>query len=323
MLTQRIFLRGNLTQEAVNACLKLGLNKNLVNESLVEEIKLIENTYAEYDKYDLIREIYDSIDHKRYLNMHLSLLFDIPTYQISKIIHQPKRQMETVGRKKRLTSEQEDAVIRHVQEQQLAGHCITCHQLTDWINSELLNNLNPVSPKFVSNNKKINEKFKLATPQKVEALRIAACNYKNFKKFFSKLENMLNAHSYDPDLVINVDETTCYAEGTERTTKVLYDPDIEVKPQAAISAKEQHITLCCGIAASGNALTPTFIIKNKTVTTEACLKGPSFDYGDYSLAYSTNGWQEAVSRFKKLVLMCLAHLPPMVGVHADSVQKQP
>ena len=59
---------------------------------------------------------------------------------------------------------------------------------------------------------------------------------------------MLNAHSYDPDLVIIVDETTCYAEGTERTTKVLYDPDIEVKPQAAISAKEQQYYLLSAVA---------------------------------------------------------------------------
>jgi hypothetical protein len=75
--------------------------------------------------------------------------------------------------------------------------------------------------------------------------------------------------SFIPDLIVNVDET-------------------------AVHAKE-HVTLFCGVSASGRRTNPVFIIKIKTVTAEAALLGSRFNYGEYGLQYSPNGWQDTVS----------------------------
>ena len=66
----------------------------------------------------------------------------------------------------------------------------------------------------------------------VEDLRIEACYYENFVQFFNKLTEMTSAYEYDKDLIINVDETTTSADKTKRTTKVLYDPSIDIRPMA-------------------------------------------------------------------------------------------
>lgn len=63
---------------------------------------------------------------------------------------------------------------------------------------------------------------------------------------------------------------------------------------ASVPSKQEHITLCCAIAASGKSLIPTFIIKNKTISVEDTLQGPQFACGDYAIASSANGWQDSV-----------------------------
>ena len=162
------------------------------------------------------------------------------------------------------------------------------------VNEEILNNEGKISPKFIQNNRVIMRDLDTAVPQPVEDLRIEACYYDNFVQFFNKLRDMTTAYQYDRDLVINVDETTTSADTTKRTTKVLYDPNIDVRPMASVPSKQEHVTLCCGIAASGKSLIPTFIIKNKSVSVEDSLVGPQFDCGDYAIASSANGWQDAV-----------------------------
>ena len=112
--------------------------------------------------------------------------------------------------------------------------------------------------------------------------------------FFERLRVIYADHAYDPDLIINVDETTTTAEKTKRSTRVFYDPEIDIRPMAKVAPKMEHITLCCGIAASGKALMPVFIIKNKHINAEEELNGELFDYGTYALCWSQNGWQEAV-----------------------------
>jgi hypothetical protein len=139
-------------------------------------------------------------------------------------------------------------------------------------------------------------KLSVAVPRPVEMLRIEACTYENFKDFFDRLKMVYESHDeYDLDLIINVDETTTHAEKSKRTTRVLFDPEIYAVPIAKIESKIEHVTMCCAISASGKALVPVFIIKNKNITAEACLIGCEFDCGDYAVASSPNGWQDSVS----------------------------
>lgn len=133
------------------------------------------------------------------------------------------------------------------------------------------------------------------SPQSVEAARIEACFYGNFVNFFEIWEMSLNEFTYDPDLILNMDETTANAEKCKKTTKVLYDPTMQIRPMATVSGKMEHVTLIEAISVSGNAVVPTFIIKNKTILFEDELLGPDFDCGDYAIGSSPNGWQDSVS----------------------------
>jgi len=168
--------------------------------------------------------------------------------------------------------------------------------VTSWVNANILDNMRRVSKKFICNNNYIMTTLDVAVPQPVEDLRIEACYFQNFADFFDRLREVYSEHPYDADLIINVDETTTNAEKTKRTTKVLFDPGIDVRPMAKVPAKVEHITLCCGIAASGKSLMPVFIIKNKNVIAEDEIVGSKFDCGNYGLAWSSNGWQDSVSQ---------------------------
>jgi len=135
----------------------------------------------------------------------------------------------------------------------------------------------------------------VSSPQDIEALKIEACTYETFVNFFNQWNSALQDQEYVPDLIINVDETTSIAERKKKTTKVLFDPSIGIRPVTAFESKVEHVTMCCGISASGNHTIPTFIIKNKTVGAEDELRFEYFDHGNYALQYSYNGWQETVS----------------------------
>jgi len=138
------------------------------------------------------------------------------------------------------------------------------------------------------------DKLEVASPQPVEELRIQASFYENFLRFFQLWTRLLGEHAYDTDLIINVDETTTNAEKCKTTTKVIFDPSLDIRPMATITGKVEHVTMCSGISASGRSLMPMFIIKNKNVTVEDSLSGPLFDCGAYGIASSPNGWQDGV-----------------------------
>ena len=183
---------------------------------------------------------------------------------------------------------------------QRQGRCVTASELTEFVNREILTadengqSRSKVSPWYIFKNKGIMSVLKLTAPQPVEEARINACTTENFANFFIKLENMMDQYPYDPELIINFDETTVVAERSKRTTRVFCDPELPVRPIAVVEPKQEHITLCCAITASGRALTPVFILKNKTVGVEASLRRYKFDCGPYGLASSTNGWQDSV-----------------------------
>lgn len=142
--------------------------------------------------------------------------------------------------------------------------------------------------------------LKLVAPQNVEQIRVEATTYPNLMLFFDQLEELCAQNAFDADLIINMDETTTNAEKAKFTTRVLYDPSLNISPVTTYGGKLEHTTLVSGITASGKSLTPMFIIRNKTVSSEAALRGPEFDCGEYTLAYSPNGWQDSVSLLLQL-----------------------
>ncbi len=214
---------------------------------------------------------------------------------MSRIISEDVLSNERTGRPRLLTRQQEDAIVEYVRNCQVSGHCVTFAEVTAWANGSLLPADKKVSAKFVQNNSYIMATLESGSPQIVEQLRIEACFYNNFVGFFDRLNDMMRIYQYDPDLIINVDETTTNAEKSKKSTKVLFDPSINVRPMAVYGSKVEHVTLCCAVTASGKSLCPVFIIKNQNVTVEDSLRGPTFDCGDYGIATSPNGWQDTVS----------------------------
>ncbi len=168
--------------------------------------------------------------------------------------------------------------------------------MTRWVNEELLYGSQlKISSKFVGNNSNIMDGLDTCAPQLVEELRVEACVYENFIEFFGRLKTLYDTHNFDTDLIINVDETTTNAEKCKKSTTVLFDPTLDIRPVAVVEPKVEHITLCCAISASGNSLRPVFIIKNKSCFVETDLNYVLFDYGDSAVGSNHNGWQDAVS----------------------------
>lgn len=295
-MTARLTLGGRLTAECLRLCEAVGIGVYLMNATLLEAIQDELGTLQDQDMYNQVRTLYHKFEDAQFIKSHLAVVFQQSIAMISKITLQPLLGTRKRGRPRMLSEQQEEAVVEYVRTAQMNGRCVTFRQATNWINDELLDGFQTkVSRKFVQNNFQIMKTLDTAKPQLVEDLRIEACVYDNFVPFFDKLKRHYDEYDYDPDLIINVDETTTVAEKSKKTTIVLFDPSIDVRPTAAIEPKVEHVTLCCAIAASGKGLRPVFIIKNKNVTVEDTLTGALFSYGDYGLASSYNGWQDAVS----------------------------
>jgi hypothetical protein len=210
---------------------------------------------------------------------------------ISEILSDPLR---GALRPRKLTTEEEERVLNYVIERQRSMRCMTFSEVIRYINEEMLAKTNRrVSPRFVQHNLKIMSNLEVGGPQEVETQRIE-CTYETFVDFFNRWNAALQEQEYDPDLIINVDETTSNAGKKRRTTKVLFDPNIGIRPVTACESKEEHATMSCGISASGNHTIPTFIMKTKTVSVEDELKFDYFDNGSYALQYSYNWWQDCV-----------------------------
>ncbi len=295
MFHVRAFICERLTQQFIDTSWSVGVNSNLLKDQLIERIKVVKALNEDESDYDSIRRIFEELKDENYIKSHLAVLFMKPLTTISQVISDPNRGTGQVGRKRSLTRQQEDEIISYVQNCQRSGHCVTFAQVTNWVNEDLLDGDEKVSQKYVCKNNYIMNILKTAVPQPVEELRIEACYYQNFRDFFNRLEMEVRLYNYDPDLIINVDETTTNAEKSKRSTHVLYDPTINIRPIATYGSKTEHITMCSAITASGKSLTPTFIIKNKNVTVEDTVVGPLCDCGDYALASSPNGWQDGVS----------------------------
>jgi hypothetical protein len=78
-------------------------------------------------------------------------------------------------------------------------------------------------------------------------------------------------HSFQPDLIFNMDETKISAGATKNAAEVLYDEELGM-PVYFYEPLEDHITSSCGVSASGMLLLPVFIVKNKSVNCEKILR---------------------------------------------------
>jgi hypothetical protein len=193
-----------------------------------------------------------------------------------------------------LTPEEEASVIQYVRDSQKSGFCYKVSEIVFWINNELLKGDRTVSDRFLLENSTIMAQLKTKCPKKVDQDRTNASFYGNFTEFFEKLTILVESGVFDTDLIFNVDETKASANEPKGAAQVVYDPDISI-PTTAFDCMDEHITLTCGISASGKRLMPVFIIKNKSITTERILRGPHFEYGDFGIQHSKDGWQNAVS----------------------------
>jgi hypothetical protein len=110
------------------------------------------------------------------------------------------------------------------------------------------------------------------------------------------LYNAIRLGGYDdPDLIINFDETSIGAKEKKTNPKVWIDLSIGPCPPRKKQEKKEHITLCCGVSASGKRLPPIFMLKNQSAAAEAALVGPEYDFGPYGLQHSAKAYQTAVS----------------------------
>ena len=289
MFSVRAFLADRLTTEARLACENVGVNPDIIRCDLFQKIQN-QAREIEDEGYDRVRRIYDSNTQQKHIKSHLAVLFQHKLPLISKILSDRTRGSHPEGRVRKLTADEEQMVVDRVRESQRSGHCVTFSELTQWINSEI----KEVSKSYVCMNPRIMEQLKLASPQVVEELRIACSTYENISNFFERWIAALSLHQYDPDLIINCDETTSNAEKFKTTTKVLFDPNIDIRPITTIGGKLEHVTLNVGISASGKHTIPCFIIKNKSINAEEELRYDYFNHGSYGIQYSYNGWQEAV-----------------------------
>jgi predicted transcriptional regulator len=274
-----------------------------INENIIENVREYISRQPEMHNGDLVRLVHDEFKQLKYIKSHIAVVLDLPISTVSKYISGSRRGMDSSGRPRRLTREQEDMLLLYVRDCQSSGHCITIAQATEFINKEILSGGEKVCQAYIPKNNYIMSKLSLAVPREVEALRIEACTYENFRDFFERLTTIYGNHPYDQDLIINIDETTTNAEKSKRTTMVLYDKEIYPVPITTYGGKVEHVTMICSISASGKCLVPVFILKNKNISVEDSLVGRHFDCGDYAIASSPNGWQDSVRTTKTYFML--------------------
>ena len=152
MLNIRAFIGDRPSDALINACNDLNIKVESINSDLIEEIKELTSIDQDCTEYDLIRIIFDAIQPRRNLNNHLAILFGKSKSMITKILSDRSRGNHELGRPRALSPEQESEVIQYIRNCQISGHCATFKQVTEFINSEILDNDDYVSPKYVQNN---------------------------------------------------------------------------------------------------------------------------------------------------------------------------
>lgn len=285
------------TEAFRDACHQCRVSTIHIDPDFFEEMRAAALALGDQREYDIVRQLATQFMGRDRRNLHIQVLFQISSSLLSKILGNP-RYGSGEGRRHVLTPEEEEVVVKHIQDCQREHNPITASQATAWINTVLLKDGRFVSDSYLCKNAKIMHHFKKITPSRVEAERQKASIYSNVLPFFERLYNVFAVNKYDPDLVINFDETSAGAkEHKKGGGKVLCDPSIGVHPQRSTESKEEHVTLSCGVSASGKRMPPIYVLRNQTVSSELHLTLPHFDFGPYGFQYSLKGYQTKVNMY--------------------------
>jgi hypothetical protein len=293
ILPNRVKTDSRLTKRALEACRELRIRPKSIDPVLLQEMRDAAGALNTHEEYDMIRELFDRFNAVKNCKSYLCVLFQMRHALVGKVLRDADYGKRAMGRTPSLTLEEVGAVIQHVESCQISGKCPTVLQVTEWVNNNLLHAGRSISERYLRGHAAIRAKLDIKVPVEVEEQRLQASTYANVKPFFVKLSELYRTHKFDPDLVINFDETKAHAGPRKKSAQVMYNPKLG-RPTSATHGLQEMITLSCGVSASGKCLLPTFIIKNKTVTCEGRLFGPEFAFGKYGIQYSSSGWQTEV-----------------------------
>lgn len=283
------------TEAFTDVCHQCRVSTIHIDPDLFEEMRTAALAHGDMSEYNIIRELATQYMGRNRRNLHIQVLFQISSSLLSKILGNP-RYGSGEGRRRVLTQEEEEMVVQHIQACQREHNPITVSQATTWINTILLTDGRSVSESYLCKNANIMRHFKRIAPSQVEAQRQEASIYSNVLPFFERLHHAFSYYKYDPDLVINFDETSAGAKELKKGGgRVLCDPTIGVHPQRSTQDKQEHVTLSCGVSASGKRMPPIYLLRNKTITSEFFLTRPYFDFGPYGFQYSPKGYQTKVN----------------------------
>ncbi len=136
MFLIRAFVGDRLTQEYITTCNNVGVNMNLLRESLVDRIKDVKAQHENMEEYAVIRLIHEQLKEENYIKSHIAVMFNKHLSTISQILHNPNRGAGQVGRHRLLTRDQEDRIVQFVRNCQISGHCVTFAEVTKWVNED-------------------------------------------------------------------------------------------------------------------------------------------------------------------------------------------
>lgn len=292
--------RGGWGSYITSVCAELQISAANLDEELFEDISSAAAELPVMSDDDAIRELYAQFAGRKYTHSHLAVLFHMPKPRVSEYIHNPDIGKRPEGRERILSEAEEMAVLKYVQDCQEGFNCVEPKILTEFIRNMIVDSPYPdrhISDTFVYKNKVFVDKLSLVKPLRIEDIRLKACQYDIFKDYFNNLSKLMSEKNFDPDLIVNMDETTASAAETRASKSAYCVKELNIPAVSAKLPPDEHITLSCAVSASGRALIPTFILSNKTVGAEDKMHAKYFNYGPYNLTYSASGWQDNVSVF--------------------------
>jgi len=101
----------------------------------------------------------------------------------------------------------------------------------------------------------------LRTPEETSIARIAGFNRVQVQRFYSLLKRELDIKKFEPDQIVNIDETGISA--VQNTGKVLAEKGCKQVGRAVSGEKGTTTTVVCAMSAVGFYIPPMFLFKRK------------------------------------------------------------